>query len=152
MRPPYSMAGFGHLLARPMAGLLSHSSFQSGRMSRAAINVTLALALPLALAGRSLNAQTAHFSGATIALGSGFNHPAGVAVDGSGNIFVADAGNNAMKEIVVSNPPSLTFTQTAVGSHFLGGGYVRSCFFLFTIRENAPDRLQALLLLSVVAI
>ena len=72
----------------------------------------------------------------------------------SGNVFVADAGTNAVEEIVVSNPPSLTFTQTAEGmrSHSLGNGYVRSCFFLFTVRENAPDRLQALLLLSVVAI
>lgn len=71
-----------------------------------------------------------------------------------GNVFVADAGNNAVKEMVDSNPPSLTFTQTAVGmrSQSLGNGYVRSCLFLFTNRENAPDRLQALLLLSVVAI
>ena len=33
-------------------------------------------------------------------LGSGFSKPAGVAVDGSGNVFVADSGNNAVKEIL----------------------------------------------------
>jgi sugar lactone lactonase YvrE len=34
-------------------------------------------------------------------VGSGFNMPTGVAVDGYGNIFVADSGNNAVKEILV---------------------------------------------------
>ncbi|MHB1404441.1 MAG: hypothetical protein ACYCV0_02495 [Desulfitobacteriaceae bacterium] len=32
-------------------------------------------------------------------LGSGFNSPFGVAVDGSGNIYVADTNNNAIKKI-----------------------------------------------------
>jgi hypothetical protein len=96
----YSLAGFGHLFARQMAGLLSGPCFQPGRMARAALNIAIALALPLALAGRPLNAQTAYFSGTTTtAVGSGFSLPTGVAVDGSGNIFVADAGNNAVKEM-----------------------------------------------------
>jgi NHL repeat len=84
--------------------------------------------------------------------GLGWTNPAGVAVDGSGNVFVGDTGNSAVNEIAVSNPSSLTFTQTAVDmrSHSLGNGYVRSCFF-FPTKGNAPDRLQALLL-SVVAI
>jgi len=33
-------------------------------------------------------------------LGSGFNNPFGVAVDGSGNVFVGDSRNNAVKEIL----------------------------------------------------
>jgi streptogramin lyase len=48
----------------------------------------------------SAEAQTAHFSGAVISLGSGFNLPSGVAMDGSGNVFVADSINNAVKEIL----------------------------------------------------
>lgn len=32
-------------------------------------------------------------------LGSGFNYPAGIAVDSSGNIYVADTGNNAIKRM-----------------------------------------------------
>ena len=32
-------------------------------------------------------------------LGSGFSLPTGVAVDNSGNVFVADYNNNALKEI-----------------------------------------------------
>src|SRR5258706_11821927 len=50
----------------------------------------------------SAEAQTAHFSGAIAPLGSGFSNPEGVAVDASGNIFVADVGNNAVKEILAA--------------------------------------------------
>ena len=35
-------------------------------------------------------------------LGSGFSFPDGVAVDGSGNVFVADTGNSAVKEILAA--------------------------------------------------
>ena len=33
-------------------------------------------------------------------LGGGFNYPQGVAVDGAGNVYVADLGNSAVKEIM----------------------------------------------------
>jgi gliding motility-associated-like protein len=45
---------------------------------------------------------------------SGFNHPYGVAVDAAGNIYVADAGNNAVKEIPVGNGAAIT-----IGSGFI---------------------------------
>jgi uncharacterized protein YjiK len=32
-----------------------------------------------------------------VTLGSGVNQPEGVAVDGNGNVFVVDSGNNAMR-------------------------------------------------------
>jgi DNA-binding beta-propeller fold protein YncE len=35
--------------------------------------------------------QTAHFAGAQTTVGSGFYQPFGVAVDSSGNLYVADA-------------------------------------------------------------
>ncbi|MGC9199175.1 MAG: hypothetical protein ACP5E5_09580 [Acidobacteriaceae bacterium] len=41
----------------------------------------------------------AYFSGAGNIIGSGFNGPAGVTVDRSGNIFVPDYSNNVVKEI-----------------------------------------------------
>jgi hypothetical protein len=37
---------------------------------------------------------------ATTTLGSGFSDPRGVAVDGAGNVYVADFNNNAVKEVV----------------------------------------------------
>jgi hypothetical protein len=37
-------------------------------------------------------------------------------VDGSGNVFVADTGNTAVKELNYATPPTLTFATTAVGS------------------------------------
>ena len=71
----------------------------------------LALTLPL-------NAQTAH-AGATVPVGSGFADPHGVAVDASGNGFVADTYNNAVKEIVSANGVvSSSSTVNTVGSGF----------------------------------
>ncbi|WP_263408568.1 IS110 family transposase [Terriglobus tenax] len=37
-------------------------------------------------------------------LDSGFSRPNGIAVDGSGNVFVADSGNNTVKEIDLTSP------------------------------------------------
>jgi DNA-binding beta-propeller fold protein YncE len=54
-------------------------------------------------AGSIASAQTAYFSGAQTTLGSGFNLPAGVAVDNSGNVYVADSGLHAVYEIVAVN-------------------------------------------------
>ena len=55
------------------------------------------LLLPMLLAG--LQAQTAHFSWVQAALVSGLSGPTGIAVDASGNVFVADTGDTAVKEI-----------------------------------------------------
>ena len=44
-------------------------------------------------------AQTASFSYAIAVLGGGFNLPTGVAVDGSGNVYLADSDKNAVKEM-----------------------------------------------------
>jgi large repetitive protein len=52
----------------------------------------------------------------SIALNSGFNEPWGVTVDGAGNVFVADTGNNRLVKLDFADPPSLTFATTAVGS------------------------------------
>jgi sugar lactone lactonase YvrE len=74
------------------------------------------LFLPAFLADMPLAAQSAHLSGssrgALISIGSGFNAPNGVAVDSSGNIFVADTGNGAVKEILA--PGYTTTVQIAV--------------------------------------
>jgi DNA-binding beta-propeller fold protein YncE len=75
---------------------------------------TLALSL---LAAVPLQAQTAHY-GAVVTLGSGFSGPTGVAVDGSGNVYVADFGNSEVKEIVAVNgsiPASPTINTLGSG-------------------------------------
>ncbi len=63
---------------------------------------------------------TASFSGTTTVLGSGFSGPTGVAVDGSGNVFVADTENNAVKEIVAvsGSIPASNPTINVLGSGF----------------------------------
>jgi sugar lactone lactonase YvrE len=61
------------------------------------------------------------FAGIQSTVGSGFSYPAGVAVDGHGNVYVADDSNNAVDEIVAvdgSIPSSPTIK--AVGSGFSG--------------------------------
>ena len=71
------------------------------------------------------HAQTAH-AGANVVVGSGFSIPDNVAVDASGDVFVADHGNNAVYEIVAGsngNPPGVVNSSSAinrVGSGFSG--------------------------------
>ena len=73
------------------------------------------------LTGLPANAQTARYSGAVNPVGGGFNNPYGVAVDASGNVFVADNGNSAVKEIVaVNGVVSSTSPVNPVGSGFSG--------------------------------
>ena len=67
------------------------------------------------LHGIGVAAQVSFLPGTKSTLGGGFNMPIGVAVDGKGNIFVADAANNAVKEILA---PSYTTVNT-LGSGFL---------------------------------
>ena len=60
-------------------------------------------------------AQSAYFSGQAAGIGSGFNTPSGVAVDASGNVFVADPANNAVQEIVAAGGYVTVYT---IGSGF----------------------------------
>jgi len=47
---------------------------------------------------------------------SGLNGPSGVAVDGAGNVFIADFNNNRVVKVQRSQPPILSFAATPVGS------------------------------------
>ena len=49
-------------------------------------------------------------------LRSGLSSPLGIALDGSGNVFFADAGTAKVGKIDLQDPPSLTFTQTPLGT------------------------------------
>jgi sugar lactone lactonase YvrE len=54
------------------------------------------------VSGTGTGAQVAFVPGAQSTLGSGLSAPQGVAADGTGNVFVADTANNAVKEILAS--------------------------------------------------
>ncbi len=49
--------------------------------------------------GAGSGPQVSFLPGSQSTLGGGFSAPPGVAVDGSGNVFVADSGNNVVQEI-----------------------------------------------------
>src|SRR5689334_1487638 len=55
------------------------------------------------LAGTSAIAQSVSFSGSMLTLPgtSAFIHPQGVALDSSGDLYVADSGNNAIRELTL---------------------------------------------------
>ena len=61
-------------------------------------------------------------AGIQTVLGSGFSNPLGVAVDAKGDVFVTDAGNNAVKEILAVNGviPADNPTIEVLGSGFNG--------------------------------
>ena len=68
--------------------------------------------------GTGVGPQVNFLPGTQSSLGNGFNHPYGVAVDASGNVFVADESNNAVKEIVAVNgsiPTSPTINTLGSG-------------------------------------
>ena len=60
-----------------------------------------ALALAGLLLPAAANAQVS-FNGVQMTLGSGLNNPAAIAVDGSGNLYVADPADNSVSEIVAA--------------------------------------------------
>jgi hypothetical protein len=65
--------------------------------------LTSCFLLPTIIAGAlcaPVEAQMAHFSWVQAEFDLGFSNGGGVAVDASGNIYVADTGNNAIKEIL----------------------------------------------------
>jgi sugar lactone lactonase YvrE len=77
-----------------------------------------------ALGGIALNAQTVSFTATQRTLGSGFDSPGDVAVDSSGNLFVADSRNNAVKEILAAGGYTTVNTLAAANGNFSGPGGV----------------------------
>src|SRR5262249_3953595 len=53
--------------------------------------------------------------GAQFPLATGLSQPAAVRVDGAGNVFIVDAGNNRVLELQRPQPPTLSFAATPAG-------------------------------------
>jgi sugar lactone lactonase YvrE len=51
-----------------------------------------------------------------VATAAALNLPFGVAVDGPGNLYIADFGNGRIRKVDVADPPSLSFAATTVGT------------------------------------
>jgi DNA-binding beta-propeller fold protein YncE len=89
--------------------------------ARRALRMTAALLglVPVAaLGGTPPNGPTAFFAGQQGTLGSGFNDPTGVAVDSAGNLFVADYGHSAVKEILAAGGYTTINTLAVANGNF----------------------------------
>ena len=107
----------GPASGRPSSSFNAQTSFNLASLKALRI-ASVALLAIACCAGIPLAAQTAH-AGATLPISSGFSFPTGVAVDGSGNVFVADYANSVVKEIVaVGGVVSSSSTVNTIGSGF----------------------------------
>jgi trimeric autotransporter adhesin len=81
------------------------------------------------------NGGTAGFGGdgglATSAL---LSAPSGVFLDAHGNIFIADTGNNVIREVTISNQQ----IQTVAGNHTLGAGFSGDTGLATAAQLNGP--------------
>ncbi|MGA9672237.1 MAG: SBBP repeat-containing protein [Terracidiphilus sp.] len=81
-----------------------------------AARLAMAAVVCVGAASSAAFSQTAQFSYAIQTLGGGFSSAYGVAVDGKGNVYVGDTGNNQVKEM-----PSGCTSSSCVTT--LGGGF-----------------------------
>jgi sugar lactone lactonase YvrE len=84
--------------------------------ARRALRLTAALLGVAAFAALGGTAQTASFTATQRTLGSGFSSPSDVAVDSSGNLFVADSAG--VKEILAAGGYTTVNTLAVTNGHF----------------------------------
>ncbi len=95
----------------PAASMLSAERRRQTKSLAHAVLAVLFLAAVTLMAPAGLHAQTVSFNNAQTTVGAGFNQPNGVAVDGAGNLFIADANNNRVVKV-----PASGGAQTTVGT------------------------------------
>src|SRR5882757_1026195 len=79
--------------------------------------ILLPVFLLLGLCPAALRAQSAYFYGAQSTIGTGLRFPTGVAVDGSGNVYIADENNNHVLKVPPTDPTCATAGDcTTIGS------------------------------------
>lgn len=126
-------------------GTLSKSTLVRTRFSRQ-VRPTLSAVACLFFFSAFAQAQVsaAHFSGSFQLIGSGFYQPYSVVIDGSGNLFVADYGNNAVKELTAASGYTITTTLGSGLSHPSGLAVDRSGnVFVADSSNNAVKELTA---------
>src|SRR5579859_649018 len=96
---------------------LNYVAWRNRALSRVkkAILIAVSTLCILPLLSVESGAQTAHLDYAVVPLGSGFSQPAGVTVDKTGNLFVADSLNNAVKKVLAAGGYT---TITTLGQGF----------------------------------
>lgn len=89
----------------PLSGALARFGGDSGttRLQSAAASACAVLLAAGVLAPTAAHAQSVNFAGTQTTLASGFARPVGIAVDASGNVYVADTNNSEVKEILAVN-------------------------------------------------
>ncbi len=106
-----SSIGFAGSVAQDSAGNLYISDSYSSQVFKVSTAGTLTV-----VAG---NGTIGYSGDGGLATNAQFSMPEGVAIDGSGNIFIADTGNFVIREVVASTGN----IQTVAGNFSLGAGY-----------------------------
>ena len=99
---PGSTSGVGSALVQFSYGANTNSGAQTGTLTIGGLTFTVMQAA----------AGSVQVTPVTTLVSSGLNYPQGVAVDGSGNIYIADTANNAIKEWI---PGTQQIVQIASG-------------------------------------
>jgi CSLREA domain-containing protein len=107
----------GAFAASPLSGTARRVSSIRRALATGRRCGLLLLTVLFGLCAAGARAQTVSFSYAITALGGGFSYPDSVAVDASGNVYLADYGPNAVYEIPAGCASSSCVTR-------LGGGFL----------------------------
>jgi hypothetical protein len=78
---------------------------------------------------------TAGFVDNVAATSGELSNPTAVYEDGSSNLFIADSGNNVIREVVAGATPQIT---TVAGNHALGGGFNGDGILATNAKLNSP--------------
>jgi sugar lactone lactonase YvrE len=105
------------------------SSANSGATSTSAQVTTLSL-----VAGSALDAGNANGAGAA----ARFNRPAGIAIDASGNLYLADQGNCSIRKITPAGAVT-TLAGSPQRCESVDGSGAAAGFFFLTALAAAPD-------------
>src|SRR5450631_3342946 len=118
-------SGLGQVVKVPVGGLPARgiaasggpqTTVGSGLSQPSGVAVDAAGDVFIADAGLGQVVEVPAGGGPQTTVGSGLSQPKGVALDAAGDVFIADELNNRVVEVQRSQPPTLSFAPTPVGS------------------------------------